>query len=87
MLSTEVDSYLRTVAEAATAQEAISLWQPGPVQSTPLKGLQSGPKKGKTHRGGAQGRNTTRGLAGAVDIAADVAVAPADEAASSFGQN
>ena len=52
MLSTEVDSYLCTVAEAATAQEAIALWQPGPVQSTSLKRLQPGPKKGKTQRGG-----------------------------------
>ena len=69
MLSTEVDSYLHAVAKAATAQEAITLWQPGPVQSTPLKRLQSGPKKGKTHRGGA------------ADIASDVVVAPADEAA------
>ena len=56
MFSMEVDSYLRTVAEAATAQAAIYLWQPGPVQTAPLKRLQPGAKKGKAHRGGAQGK-------------------------------
>ena len=44
MLSTEVDSHLLAVAEAATAQEAIAFWQPGSVQSIPLKRLQPGSK-------------------------------------------
>ena len=52
---------MRAVAEAATAQDAIDLWQPGPTQTAPLKRLQP---KAKT-----------------VDIAADVVVAPAAEAA------
>ena len=43
MLSTEVCTYLRAVAEAATAQDAGNLWQPGPAQATTLKRLQ--PKK------------------------------------------
>ena len=64
MLSMEVDSYLRTVAEAATAQAAINLWQPGPVQAAPLKRLQPGAKKGKTHRGGAQGKGHSKGYRG-----------------------
>ena len=62
MLSMEVDSYLRTVAEATTAQAAIDLWQPGPVQTAPLKKLQS--KKGKAHRGGAQGKGHSKGYHG-----------------------
>ena len=86
MLSTEVDSYLRTVAEAATAQAATDLWQPGPDQVAPLKRLQPGAKKGKTHRGGAQGKGhykRSRGRGGyrgdiAADIAAYVVVASAD---------
>ena len=62
MLSTEVDSYLRTVAE--TALVAIDLWQPGQAKTTPLKRLQSGAKKGKTHSGGAQGKGHSKGSRG-----------------------
>ena len=64
MLSREVDTYLRTVAEAATAQAATDLWQPGPVQAAPLKRLQPGAKRGKTHRGGAQGKGHYKGSRG-----------------------
>ena len=64
MLSTEVDSYLRTVADLDTAQAAIDLWQPGPAKTAPLKRLQSGAKKGKTHRGGAQGKGHSKGSCG-----------------------
>ena len=64
MLSTEVGSYLRTVAKAATAQAAIDLWQPGPVQAAPLKRLQPGAKKGKTHRVGAQSKGHSKGYHG-----------------------
>ena len=71
MISTEVDSYMSTVAKAA-----INLWQPGPVQMAPLKRLQPGAKKGK-----AQARDTPRGTVCTADIAADVVVAPADVAA------
>ena len=53
MLSTEVDSYLRGVSEASTGQEA--LWRPGPVHPNHLKRLQTGLKRGKGHKGGAQG--------------------------------
>ena len=63
-LLTEVDTYLRTVAKAATAQVATNLWQPGPVQAAPLKRLQPGAKKGKTHRGGAQGKGHYKGSRG-----------------------
>ena len=80
MLSTEEDTYLSAVTEAATAQEATDLWQPGPVQSTPLKRLQPGSKKGKTHRGGAQGWGHYKGSRGRADITADMVVASADEA-------
>ena len=59
MTSMEVCSYLRAVAEAATAQDATNLWQPGPAL-TPLKRLQ--PKK--THRGGSQGRGHPKGTRG-----------------------
>ena len=61
MLSTEVDSYLRTVAEADTAQAAMDLWQPGPAKTAPLKRLQPGAKKRKIHRGGAQGKGHSKG--------------------------
>ena len=43
MLSTEVCTYLRAVAKAATAQDAGNLWHPGPAPATTLKRLQ--PKK------------------------------------------
>ena len=62
MISTEVCTYLRAVSEAATAQDVINLWQPGPAQTTPLKRLQ--PKKIKTHRGGAQGMGHFKGSRG-----------------------
>ena len=68
MFSTEVDSYMRTVAEAA-----INLWQPGPVQMAPLKRLQPGAKKGK-----AQARDTPSSTVCEADIAANVVVALAD---------
>ena len=64
MLSTEEDSYLWTVAEADTAQVAINLWQPGPAKTAPLKRLQSGAKKGKTHRGCTQGKGHSKGSRG-----------------------
>ena len=54
----------------------------GPSEETTARG-----KEGKTHRGGAQGKGHYKGSRGAVDIAADIAeevvVAPADEAAPS----
>ena len=81
MLLTEVDTYLCTVAEAATALVATDLWQPGPVQAAPLKRLQPGAKKGKTPRGGAQGKGHYKGSRGHGNIAADAVVAPADEEA------
>ena len=59
MTSMEVSSYLRAVAEAATAQDATNLWQPW-TAPTPLKRLQ--PKK--THRGGSQGRGNPKDARG-----------------------
>ena len=58
MLSTEVCTYLRAVAEAATAQDAGNLWQPGPAPATSLKRLQPrkrGHSKGSRGRGGYHG--------------------------------
>ena len=85
MLSTEVDTFLWTVAKAATAQAATDLWQPGPVQAAPLKRLQPGERRGRPTGEVLRARDTTRGPACAADIAADIAadvvVAPADEAA------
>ena len=65
----------------ATAQAATDLWQPGPVQAAPLKRLQPGERVGRPTGEALRARGTTRGPAGAADIAADVVVAPADEAA------
>ena len=78
MLSMEICTYLRAVSEAATAQDAINLWQLGPAQTTPLKRLQ--PKKNKTPRE----RGTSRAPADVADTAAttaDVVAAPAAKAA------
>ena len=61
IISTEVDTYLRTIAEAATAQAATDLWPPGPVQVAPLKRLQPGAKRGKGHYNGSRGRGRYRG--------------------------
>ena len=55
MLSMEVDSYLRAVSKASTGEEAVALWRPGPVHPNHLKRLQTVPKRGKGHKGGAQG--------------------------------
>ena len=58
MLSTEVCTYLRAVAEAATAQDAVNLWKPGPAPATTLKRLQ--PKK-RGYLKGSRGRSGSRG--------------------------
>ena len=48
MLSNEVCTYLQAVAEAATAQDAGNLWQPGPAPVTTLKSCS--PRRGGTQR-------------------------------------
>ena len=69
MISTEVDFYLKEVHEASTGEEAVALWRHGPVQPSHLKRLQHGPKRGKGHKGGSQGRGhkSTRGRGGRCD--------------------
>ena len=58
MMSTEVCTYLRAVAEAATAKDAGNIWQPGPAPVT-LKRLQ--PKKKKNSFKGSRGRGGSCG--------------------------
>ena len=82
MLSTKVDSYLRAVSEASTGEEAIASWRPGPVHPNHLKQFQTGPKRGKGHKGGRlRAKGTTRVSANVVDVATDLAVVTADEVA------
>ena len=71
MLSTEVCTYLRAVAEAATAQDTGNLWQTGPSPATTLKRLQPnkrGYPKGSPgcggSRGGYRGGRGSRGRGG-----------------------
>ena len=59
MLSTEVCTYLRAVAEAATAKDAGNIWQPGPAPATTLKRLQ--PKKKRSSFKGSRGRGGSHG--------------------------
>ena len=63
MTSMEVCTYLRAVFEAATAQDAVNLWQPGPAPA-PLKRLQPKTKPSKAHRGGSQGKGHPKGSRG-----------------------
>ena len=55
MMSTEVDTYLRAVHEADTADVAVALSRPGPAKPSQLKRLQQEPKRGKGRRGGFNG--------------------------------
>ena len=60
MMSTEVNTYLRTVSKADTADEAVALWRPGPAKPSQLKRLQQESKHGKGRRGGFNGRGNGR---------------------------
>ena len=72
MISTEVCTFLRAVGEAATAQEAVDIWQPDPAPTTAVKRLQKtknpkgrggfrGGNRGGRSRGGSGGRGGYRG--------------------------
>ena len=59
MMSNEVDTYLRVVLEAETADRAAALWRPGPSRTSQLKHLQQEPmhaKGNKGNHGGFKGR-------------------------------
>ena len=80
MMSTEVDSYFRVVHEADTAEEAIALWRPGPVQPSHLKGHQQGPNGAKGAREASKGEATevlavtAANVTGVVVVATDTKV-------------